>query len=219
MSIPTGPDPIDRLHAADPIQADDVPDASLARVAARIQEHIMTDKQHDPTVRQPRGPLVWVGGLALFGVVRAGDRHRPRQRLRRPDTAAGRGDPDPVRGTGRIQRSGRLRQPGRRWRRGLVPRLRPGEPAQLRFGLRRDRHRRRRRPGHVQGERGLEGRRRQHHADRPAGRHRDLRARCPTFTVGGRYLVTASGSTISACGYTLDYDADTAATWAAAFGS
>ena len=68
MTIPTGQDPIDRLHAADPIQADDVPDASLARVAARIQEHIMTDKQHDPTVRQPRGPLVWVGSLALFGV-------------------------------------------------------------------------------------------------------------------------------------------------------
>jgi hypothetical protein len=41
----------------------------------------------------------------------------------------------------------------------------------------------------------------------------------PDFKVGGRYLVTASGSTISACGYTLDYDADTAATWAAAFGS
>ena len=68
MTIPTGHDPIDRLHAADPIQTDDVPDASLARVAARIQEHIMTDKQHDPTVRQPRGPLVWVGSLALFGV-------------------------------------------------------------------------------------------------------------------------------------------------------
>ena len=40
----------------------------------------------------------------------------------------------------------------------------------------------------------------------------------PEFTVGGRYLVTAFGSTINACGYTLDYDAETAATWAAAFG-
>ena len=34
----------------------------------------------------------------------------------------------------------------------------------------------------------------------------------PEFTVGGRYLVTAAGSTINACGYTLDYDAETAAT-------
>ena len=41
----------------------------------------------------------------------------------------------------------------------------------------------------------------------------------PAFQVGGRYLVSAYGSTISACGYTLDYDADTAAAWAAAFGS
>ena len=39
----------------------------------------------------------------------------------------------------------------------------------------------------------------------------------PDFAVGGRYLVTAAGSTINACGYTLDYDADTAAEWAAAF--
>ena len=41
----------------------------------------------------------------------------------------------------------------------------------------------------------------------------------PEFAVDRRYLVTAFGSTISACGYTLDYDADTAAAWAAAFGS
>jgi hypothetical protein len=39
----------------------------------------------------------------------------------------------------------------------------------------------------------------------------------PDFEVGGRYLVTAYGSTINACGYTLAYDADTAAAWAAAF--
>ena len=39
----------------------------------------------------------------------------------------------------------------------------------------------------------------------------------PDFQVGGRYLVTASGSAINACGYTLDYDAGTAADWAAAF--
>jgi hypothetical protein len=39
----------------------------------------------------------------------------------------------------------------------------------------------------------------------------------PDFKVGGRYLVTATGSTINACGYTLDYDADTAAQWKAAF--
>ncbi len=40
----------------------------------------------------------------------------------------------------------------------------------------------------------------------------------PDFKVGGRYLVTTAGSNINACGYTLDYDAATAAAWAAAFG-
>ena len=39
----------------------------------------------------------------------------------------------------------------------------------------------------------------------------------PDFAVGGRYLVTAAGSNINACGYTLDYSADEAAKWAAAF--
>ena len=46
MSTPNGSDPIDRLRAADPFRADDVPDASLARVSARVQEHIMADIQH-----------------------------------------------------------------------------------------------------------------------------------------------------------------------------
>jgi hypothetical protein len=39
----------------------------------------------------------------------------------------------------------------------------------------------------------------------------------PDFQVGGRYLITAAGSNINTCGYSLDYDADTAASWAAAF--
>ena len=40
----------------------------------------------------------------------------------------------------------------------------------------------------------------------------------PDFKVGGRYLITAAGSNINTCGYSLDYDVDTAASWAAAFG-
>ena len=39
----------------------------------------------------------------------------------------------------------------------------------------------------------------------------------PDFEVGGRYLVTAAGSNINACGYTLEFDTATAAIWAAAF--
>ena len=175
MTIPTGQDPIDRLHAADPIQTDDVPDASLARVAARIQEHIMTDKQHDPTVRQPRGPLVWVGSLALFGVFALaigialanglGAQTPPPVAVVPTPSEAPVGSSDPV-------------DSGNPAAGGGVASCLVYDPANLPnfdVGLRRLCHRRRRRPGHVQGERGLEGRRRQHHADGAAGRHRDLR--------------------------------------------
>ena len=67
VSTPNGSDPIDRLHAADPARADGVPDASLARVTASVQEHIMSGNEFDPTVRPSRGPLALVGGLALAG--------------------------------------------------------------------------------------------------------------------------------------------------------
>ena len=39
----------------------------------------------------------------------------------------------------------------------------------------------------------------------------------PDFAVGSRYLVTAAGGNVNGCGYTLEYDAAEAASWAAAF--
>ncbi len=69
MSIPTGPDPIDPLRAANPIRADEVPDASLARVSARIQEHIVTDIQHTSTAAPGRRPIALLGGLAAAGAL------------------------------------------------------------------------------------------------------------------------------------------------------
>ena len=56
VSVANGPDPIDRLGAANPTHADAVPDASLARVSARIQEHIVTDIQHTSTAAPNRRP-------------------------------------------------------------------------------------------------------------------------------------------------------------------
>ena len=41
----------------------------VARVTARSGEPLMSDKPFDPTVRPSRGPLVWVGGLAIVGVI------------------------------------------------------------------------------------------------------------------------------------------------------
>ena len=70
MSMEIGPDPLDQLRAADPVRADDVPTASLARVSARMQEHIMSDLRRDPTILRPtRGPLAVAGGLALTGAL------------------------------------------------------------------------------------------------------------------------------------------------------
>jgi hypothetical protein len=219
VSIPTGPDPIDRLHAADPIRTDDVPDASLARVAARIQEHIMTDKQHDPTVRHPRGPLAWVGGLAAVGVIAlafaialgngfGAPTPPPVAVVPTPSAVVPTQSEAPV-------------DPGNPAAGGGVASCLVYDPANLpNFDTVFD--------GSVtaidadqvtfkvnNGWKGADG------SVTLTAPQVDIAISGPQpdFTVGGRYLVTASGSTISACGYTLDYDADTAATWAAVFGS
>ena len=218
MTIPTGPDPIDRLRAADPIHTDDVPDASLARVAARIQEHIMTDKQHDPTVRQPRGPLVWVGSLAVFGVVALaigialangfGSQTPPPIAVVPTPSEAPVDSGDPV-------DSGNPAAGG-----GVASRL-AYDPANLpHFDSVFD--------GTVTAVDGDQVTFKVNEGWKGADVGITLTAPpvdiaisgpLPTMAVGDRYLVTASGSTISACGYTLDYDADTAASWAAVFGS
>ena len=43
MSETLGPDPLDPLRSANPVRADDLPAASLARVSASVQEHIVTE--------------------------------------------------------------------------------------------------------------------------------------------------------------------------------
>jgi hypothetical protein len=218
VTVPNGPDPLDRLHAADPIHPDDVPDASLARVAARIQEQIMTDKQHDPTVRHPRGPLVWVGSLALFGVFALaigialanglGAQTAPPLAVVPTPSEAPVDSGNPV-GSGNPAAGG-----------GAASCL-VYDPANLpNFDSVFD--------GTVTAVDGDQVTFKVNEGWKGADGSITLTAPevdiaisgpQPDFKVGGRYLVTASGSTISACGYTLDYDADKAATWAAAFGS
>ena len=213
MSIPTGPDPIDRLRAADPIRADDVPDASLARVVARIQEHIMTDKQNDPTtIRHPRGPLAWVGGLALVGVIALafaialgngfGAQTPPPIAVNPTPAVTPDASGDPAAGGGVA--SCLVYDPANLPNfdtvfDGTVTAI---DGDQLTFKVN-------------EGWKGADG-----SITLTAPKVEiALTGPLPDFKVGGRYLVTASGSTINACGYTLDYDADTAAAWAAAFGS
>jgi hypothetical protein len=204
MSTPSGMDPIDRLRAADPIRADEVPDASLARVTARIQEHIMTDS-YDPNVRPTRGPLCKLGGLALAGAfalaIAVGSNFG--------GMIPGGGTTDPS--------SGPSTDPGAAG--GGVASCLVYDPAslpmmdvvfdgtvtavdgdQVTFAVN-------------EGWKGADGSITLTAPEENVA----LTGPVPAFEVGGRYLVSASGGTINACGYTLDYDADTAAEWAAAF--
>ncbi len=73
MTRPTDPDPMDLLRQSNPAHADRLPSANLARVRARVQEHVMTDIQPD-TDRgslSPRRRMTFglVGVTALAAVV------------------------------------------------------------------------------------------------------------------------------------------------------
>lgn len=208
--MPTGLDPIDRLRAADPARADDVPDASLARVTASVQEHIMSDKQFDPTVPPTRGPLALVGGLALVGVVAlaiAFGSGAIGGQASAPPVAV---NPTPSEIPSENPAAG-----------GGVASCLVYDPANLpTFDIVFD--------GTVTAIDGDQVTFKVNDGWKVVGETITLTAPevnvaltgpMPEFVVDGRYLVTAFGSTINACGYTLDYDADTAAAWAAAFGS
>jgi hypothetical protein len=200
MSMPTGPDPIDRLRAADPIRADEVPDASLARVSARIQEHIVTDIQHTSTAASWRRPFALVGGLAAAGALALAIALGSGLGVQAPGGVGSNPTDNPGAGGG-------------------VASCLAYDPASLpNFDIVFD--------GTVtavngdkvtfdvnNGWKGVDG------SVTLTAPQVDvaLTGPAPDFAVGGRYLVTAAGSTINACGYTLDYDAAAAADWAAAF--
>jgi hypothetical protein len=226
VSTPTGSDPIDRLHAADPVHADEVPDASLARVTARVQEHIMSDKQFDPTVRPSRGPLAWVGGIAVVGAVVLAIAFGP----------GGLGIGPAVPSPGPIAANPTPTEPP-------LPSADPtasGDPAPsdnpaagggMASCLRYD-------PSilptfdvvldgtvtAIAGDQvtfkvndGWKGAKGSITLTVPQAQI-GLTGPLPDFRVGGRYLVSAADTHVNACGYTLEYDAATAAAWAAAFG-
>jgi len=201
MSRRDGPDPIERLRAGNPARAADVPDASLARVSASVQEHIVTDIERTSAANLGRRtPLAVLAGSALAGVFvlavasAAGIGFQP--------PADDPADPgNPAAGGG-----------------GMAMCL-AYDPANL--------------PtmevvfdGTVTAINGDQVTFAVNEAWKGVGESVTLTApnvdiallgEMPDFEVGGRYLVTAAESTINACNYTLDYDADEAADWAAAF--
>jgi hypothetical protein len=204
--MPNGSDPIDRLRAADPARADNVPDASLARVSARVQEHIMSDKQFDPTIRPTRGPLALVGGLALVGVfalaiaMGSGFNFGAQSPSGGPVAVNPTPSENPAAGGGVA--SCLVYDPANLPTFEIVfdGTVTAVDGDQVTFDVN-------------EGWKGADG------SITLTAPQVDvaLTGPLPEFEVGGRYLVTAAGSTINACGYTLDYDADTAAAWAGAF--
>jgi hypothetical protein len=64
VTRPTDPDPIEVLRRSNPVDADQLPSANLARIRARVQENTMTENS--------RGPIRWaigVAGVTLAAVV------------------------------------------------------------------------------------------------------------------------------------------------------
>lgn len=205
MSLMNGSDPLDQLRAADPVRADGVSDASLARVSAKVQEHIMSDLQrNDPsTIRPTRGPLAVLGGLALAGALALAIALSNGFGVQSPGPVGAVPTPSDDPGIGGGMASCIMYDPATLPTFEIVfdGTVTAVDGDQVSFDVN-------------TGWKGV--------GDSITLTAPDaniaLTGPAPDFKVGGRYLVTAAGSNINTCGYSLDYDAATAATWAAAFG-
>ena len=200
MNEPGGTDPIDRLRATNPTHVADVPSASLARVSASVQEHIMTsDQALTPTPARRGRNFALLSGAALTGV------------LVLVVAAVGFGGLLPGAGP----TPGATNDPG-----GGMASCLAYDPALLpTFDVVFD--------GTVNGINGDQVTFQVNHGWKGASGSITLTAPdtsvaligpMPDFQVGGRYLVTAASGNINGCGWTLDYEAGAAADWAAAFG-
>lgn len=204
MSLPNGTGPFDRLRDADPVRAHDVPDASLARVSARIQEHIMTDVNSTSTAKPSRRPFALLGGIGLAGALALAIAIGlgPGLPSGQPGTIGNVPAPsaDPAGGGGMA--SCLMYDPA------MLPTfdivfdgtVTAVDGDQVTFAVN-------------TGWKGVDG---TVTLTSPSASVA-LIGPVPDFEVGGRYLVTAAGTDINACGYTLEFDAGTAASWAAAF--
>ncbi len=208
MNDLSGPDPLDRLRAADPIRPDDVPDASLARVSARIQEHIVTDNQRTSNPAPKRRPFALFRGLALSGALALA-----------VFVSNGLGAPTPTPGAGPTDGPTAGATDGPIVGGGMASCIRYDPAILPTFDVVFD--------GVVTAVDGDKVTFDVKHGWKGVDNHVTLNAPhsspallgpLPDFKVDGRYLVTAAEGNVNSCGYTLDYDAKTASEWAAAFG-
>jgi hypothetical protein len=71
MTEPNDHDPIELLGRSNPVDAHELPSASLARIRARVQEKVMTDNQPEARHDLPRRRLRWTIGVAGMTAVAA----------------------------------------------------------------------------------------------------------------------------------------------------
>ncbi|MEP7041136.1 MAG: hypothetical protein ABI864_06130 [Chloroflexota bacterium] len=69
MTEPTDPDPIELLRRSNPVDAERLPSANLARIRARVQEKLMTDIQPGASPNLPQRRLRLATGLAGIAAV------------------------------------------------------------------------------------------------------------------------------------------------------
>jgi hypothetical protein len=194
----SGSDPIDRLRLADPARADEVPDASLARVTARIQEHIVTDLAQTPTTRPARRSFAMFGGVILTGAFALALAVGTGLGLPAPTSDPGTGGGAAGGGTASCLAYDPAALP-------MFDIVFDGTVTavngdQITFDVN-------------EGWKGADG---SITLTAPMAEIA-LTGPVPDFEIGDRYLVSAAGSTINSCGFTLAYDAGAAASWAAAF--
>lgn len=68
MTSPLDRDPLDELAAANPVEADHLPPASLARIRARVQEATTVEEDRANDRSRRSGWRAWGAGLAATGV-------------------------------------------------------------------------------------------------------------------------------------------------------
>ncbi|MBI2776899.1 MAG: hypothetical protein HYX57_06515 [Chloroflexi bacterium] len=199
MTDPREPDPLDALRVADPVDADRLSSASLARIRARVREQTMFDPSERPTTRPSRRRVgLWSGLIAagaIAAVIALGGRGGVPGVTPRDSGGPVIGSCVDPYSTDALTRRGFAFD-------GTVAAI---NGDQVTFTV-------------LAAWRGIDGGSVTLRAPgmTTAG---TTSAGGPTLAVGSRYLVAGDEPFVWACGYTQPYDAAVAATWMAALGS
>ena len=199
MNRPDGSDPIDELRRANPVLAEEVPSASLARVRARVLEETMTDidAERSPRRFKVARPLALGAAAATAAMLLVAVVGRPASLPAGPSPSTG-----PIIGHC-VETYSMETLRGRSF--AFDGTLISVEPDRGTFAVNEAFH------GVDVAEITLAA---------PGMTGTSITSGSgPTLTVGQRYLVAGDDQFVWACGFTQPYDPDVAADWAEAFRS